>query len=244
MPSESTEIQTAHLDAVAAHEPVAGLTEHVAFEIGDRHLALSVIERESAWHRREGTLYGWVRSGTGRLEYGDDDEPLEVEVTAGDFLRIPTGTVCRFLADERLEVVAVSDGGHDTSETAASTTRAAPEVVGADELVPTVESPNLRRETPFPDAEVLVLQVTAAGGAAAGWHHHGDNVYFGYAVDGPSETEYGPTGEAVARIGIGDCFHVPPRMVHRDTNPTSETHTGIIWLCDGPPWVVNVGGPR
>jgi uncharacterized RmlC-like cupin family protein len=116
------------------------------------------------------------------------------------------------------------------------------EVVGPDGLVPAVGSPNLVRETPFPGGVAPVMRVRAAGGAAAGWHHHGENVYFGYAVDGPSETEYGPDGREVARIEIGEVFHVPPGLVHRDTDPTEEAHAGIIRLCGGEPWVVNVEG--
>jgi len=85
-----------------------------------------------------------------------------------------------------------------------------------------------------------MMHVTAEGKAEAGRHHHGDNLYFGHAVDGPSETEYGDDCNEVACIGTGDCFHVPRRLVHRDTNPTDEAHTGVIWLVGGKPWVVNV----
>lgn len=224
-------------------EPVPALTERTLFRVGGRRLILLGIDEESSWHTRSGAVYGWVRTGHGHVEYDSRREDLEM----GDFLYVPAGTVHRYTAGRgRLEILAVVDGHPDVTQ--AETSRPVdeddePKIVGPDGLVSTVQSPDLVRETPFPDAEVLLMQVRAAGGAAAGWHHHNDNVYFGYAVDGPSETEYGSTGEKVARIEVGECFHVPPRLIHRDTNPTEETHTGIIWLCGGEPWVVNVGSP-
>lgn len=231
--------------AVAETEPVAGLGERTPFRLDRHRLVLLRVDDETAWHRRTGPVYGWVRAGHGRVAYGTG-ATATAPLDAGDFLRIPAGTVHRFAAEgERLELLGAVAGGTGATGTEGpgASPGAGPEVVGPDGLVPTVESPNLRRETPFPDADVLLMRVRAAGGAAAGWHHHGDNVYFGYAVDGPSETEYGPAGERVARIEVGECFHVPPGLVHRDTNPTDEAHTGIIWLCGGEPWVVNVDGP-
>lgn len=241
-------------------EPVSGLVDRPVFQVGGYRLVVSRIETETAWHARDGATYGWVRAGSGRIGSGGD---RWTDLETGDFLRIPGGTTHRFAAgDEPLETIAVVTSaspatteartpddydpgpypGHDSGNDNEHDPK--PSVVGPEDLQPTVESPDLVRETPFPDGKVLLMRVRAAGGAAAGWHHHGDNVYFGYTVDGPSETEYGPGGHQCARIEIGECFHVPPNLVHRDTNPTDTAHTGIIWLCGGEPWVVNVDGPR
>jgi mannose-6-phosphate isomerase-like protein (cupin superfamily) len=236
---------------IDASEAVPGLVERTAFRVGDRRQLLVRVDSESAWHRRDGALYGWVRTGQGTIADGgaDNDDERSTELTASDFLQVPAGALHRYVADEPLELLAVVDGGDEPvvckpSADDESNSDESIEVVGADDLVPTVESPDLVRETPFPDAnDVLVMHVRAAGGAAAGWHHHGENTYFGYAVDGPSETQYGPSGERAARIELGECFHVPPILVHRDTNPTDDAHTGIIWLCGGEPWVVNADGP-
>lgn len=234
-------------------EPVSGLSVRTPFRLGGRRLELLEIRGASGYHLREGTVYGWVRDGSGRLEYGPDGR--EIVLSPGDFLRVPTGLVHRYVVDAGpLELRSVVDadveatpvdppGDTDVTSGASEGPGSEPEVVGPDGLVPAVGSPGLVRETPFPGGDALVMRVRAAGGAAAGWHHHGDNVYFGYAVDGPSETEYGPDGREVARIEVGECFHVPPWLVHRDTNPTDEAHTGVIWLCGGEPWVVNVDGP-
>lgn len=229
-------------------EPVAGLVVRTPFRKGDYRFELLRIDANdrSEWYRREGAVFGWVRAGYGRIEYGPR-EGHAVELGAGEFLRVHADADRRYVVgDEPLEVLAVVEserGAIGTDPPTESGGIVEPAVVGPDDLVPTVESAELIRETPFPDADVLLMRVRAAGGAAAGWHHHGENVYFGYAVDGPSETEYGPNGTEVARIGIGKSFHVPPGLVHRDTNPTDETHTGIVWLCGGEPWVVNVDGP-
>lgn len=229
-------------------EPVRGLAVRSPLRSGGRRLDSLVVAGgdRTDWHRRAGPLYGWIRAGRGLVEYGPREVDA-VDVVAGEFLRIPAGLVHRYVADdEGFELLAVVDGPPEAFPAAPPTgvaDAALPAVVGTDELVPAAGSPNLVRETPFPDEDVLLLRVRAAGGAAAGWHHHGDNVYFGYAVDGPSETEYGPCGDEVARIGVDECFGVPRGLVHRDTNPTDETHTGIIWLCGGEPRVVNVDGP-
>lgn len=239
-----SDIQIVDPTEVEPAEPVPALIERTLFRVGSRRLILLGIDEESSWHKRSGAVYGWVRTGHGHVEYNTQRMGLET----GDFLYVPADTVHRWAAgDDQLEILAVIDGIPDVTQ--AETSRPldeddAPKIVGPDGLVSTVQSPDLVRETPFPDAEVLLMRVRATGGAAAGWHHHGNNVYFGYAVDGPSETEYGSTGETVARVEIGECFHVPPRLIHRDTNPTDETHTGIIWLCGGEPWVVNVGSPE
>jgi uncharacterized RmlC-like cupin family protein len=239
----SGEIQIVDPREVEPTQPVPDLLERTLFRVSGRRLILLALDRDSVWHTRNGAVYGWVRTGHGYLAYGTE----RTELTAGDFLHVPTDTVHRYAIEgDRLEILAVVDGPSNVTQTDTPTSHAAndsPRVVGPDGLVPTVESPELVRETPFPDAEVLLMRVRAVGGAAAGWHHHGDNVYFGYAVDGPSETEYGSAGENVARIESRECFHVPSRMIHRDTNPTDETHSGIIWLCGGEPWVVNVDSP-
>ncbi|WP_306056140.1 hypothetical protein [Natronococcus wangiae] len=241
----SDEIEVVDPTTVEPAEPVAGLVERTLVRVDDRRLIELRVDDESSWFRRGGAVYGWVRAGRGGVACSADERPTEL--TAGDFLRISAEAPRKYAAENGpLELLAVVDG--DAAATAVDPPvgvvgDAAADVVGPDGLVPTVESPDLVRKTPFPDDDVLLMRVRAAGGAAAGWHHHGDNVYFGYAVDGPSETEYGPAGERVARIEIGECFHVPPKLVHRDTNPTDETHTGIIWLCGEEPWVVNVDGP-
>lgn len=229
---------------LAVSEPVPGLLVRTPFRIGERQMELLGVEERSGWHRRRGTVYGWVRAGSGRVDV-DPDGADSVTMRSDEFFRVPPGVVHRYVAAEPLELLVVTEGEAVPTDPPADVEAGpAPAVAGPADLVPAVGSPNLVRETPFPGGDVLMMRVRATGGAAAGWHHHGENVYFGYAVDGPSETEYGAGGGGVARIEIGECFHVPPGLIHRDTNPDTETHTGIIWLCGGEPWVVNVDGPE
>lgn len=242
----SDEIEVVDPATIDPVEPVPGLLERTVLRTGDRRLLALCIDDESGSFGRRSTVYGWVRSGTGTVTCPGDDRPTEL--AAGDFLRVPSGASRRYGSGEiPLEILAVADGEAAPTETDGTTVDGegpVSSVVGPDELVSTVGSAELTRETPFPDdGDVLQMRVRAEGGVAAGWHHHGENVYFGYAVDGPSETECGPTGAAVARIERGECFRVPAGLVHRDTNPTDEAHTGIVWLCGGEPWVVNVDDP-
>lgn len=227
--------------------PVADLSVRTPFAFDDAVMLLASVEpgERTGWHRHAGDLYGYVRAGEGRIEYGDDGS--RAAVGSGEFVHVPAGLVHRLRTDEGpLEVVAVVHGSDavEPADPPESTPNAPPRVAGPDDLVSTVETPELTRETPFPGEPVMTMRVRAAGGAAAGWHHHGDNRYFGYVVDGRSETEYGPGGERVAEVHGGECFTVPKGLVHRDTNPTDERHEGIIWLVGGEPWVVNVDGPR
>jgi mannose-6-phosphate isomerase-like protein (cupin superfamily) len=247
MSAQSPEVPVVAPDDAPRSEPVVGLEVHTPFAVDGHRLERLRVTAPSGWARRDGPLYGWVRDGHGRLETAGGESALD----AGDFLRVPGRTRHRFVPAgaregrervEPLELLVVVRGEEAEAVGPPTGTEAPPDVVGPEALSPSVTSSDLVRETPFPDVAdgVLLLRVRAAGGAKAGFHHHGGNVYFGYAVDGPSETEYGPDGERVARIEVGECFHVPPGLVHRDTNPTSETHTGVVWLCGGEPWVVNI----
>lgn len=140
-------------------------------------------------------------------------------MTAGEFIRVPEEISHRYGSGrESLEILVVIDSGTDAVQIDSPTRNGdAPlEVVGSNELIPPVESPDLLRETPFPGVDVLMMRVQAAEDAAAGWHHHGNNIYFGYAVDGSCETEYSPAGEQIAQVKIGECFYIPPELVHRD----------------------------
>lgn len=243
-------------ERVDAAEPAPGVDVRTALSAGDATMVATRVAADvtTGWHHHGTERYGYVRSGTGIDDYGDAGAGV-VRLRAGDFYHPPAECVHRVRSrEDPLELLAASvpaDGpGRDEAgaswvavdgpEPAAE----GPRVVGPDGLVSTVETPNLTRETPFPDAEhLLLMRVRAAGGADAGWHHHGENRYFGYVVDGRSETEYGARGERVAEVRAGECFSVPQGLVHRDTNPTAEEHEGVIWLYGGELWVVNVDGP-
>lgn len=218
------------------------------FDIGGYRLERLRVAGETARLRDEGPRYGWVRAGSGQLQYGDD----RLDLFRGAFVRTPAGVDHRYASEEGLELLSVARSDGPVARVGASGAGARPAdrqtVVGPDALSPGVESPDIVRETPFPDAEddVLVLRARAEGGTKVGWHHHGANVYFGYFVGPPgsvSAVEHGADGRDVTSARPGECFHVPAGLVHRDTNPGAAAHTAVIWLCGGEPWVVNVDGP-
>ena len=255
---------------LAPSEPVSGLAVRTPFRLGGRRLEPLDVERGSGWHRREGTVYGWVRAGSGRIEHGTDDAG-RAALTAGAFLRVPAG-----LPHRHVPGTSRSNCWSSSTPTARPTRRAAGrdrrrdrrgqqdrcgtgraggtaevgtgvEVVGPDGPVPAVGSPNLVRETPFPGRIAPVMRVRAAGGAGAGGGRRGRGLapprrerLLRVRRRRPERDRVRP-GRPRGRTHRDEVFHVPPGgLVHRDTNPTEEAHAGIIRLCGGEPWVVNV----
>lgn len=82
-----------------------------------------------------------------------------------------------------------------------------------------------------------------APGVPSSWHHHDDNDTFGYVISGRLLLQFGPGGKESAEVGPGEAFHVPKRIVHRETTLGSEP--GVIFVVRvgaGKP-VVNVEQP-
>ncbi len=99
------------------------------------------------------------------------------------------------------------------------------------------------RAKAFESANVLVSQSRLAAGAISDWHHHGARHLYGFLASGRLRLEYGPSGIKAADVRAGDFFHIPPRLVHRDVNPSHRQRAVIvsILLGGGPP-VFNVDG--
>jgi hypothetical protein len=109
-------------------EPVSGLAVRTPFRLGGRRLEPLDVERGSGWYRCEGTVYGWVRAGSGRIEHGPDDAG-RAALTAGAFLGVPAGLPHRYVpGDEPLELLVVVDADREadpSSRRARPTTRPA-----------------------------------------------------------------------------------------------------------------------
>lgn len=102
----------------------------------------------------------------------------------------------------------------------------------------------IARKKAFDSKGITVAQTRVPGGAASGWHHHGERHLYGFLVAGRLRLEYGPDGTLVADVGRGDFFHIPPHLVHRDVNPSGDDESIIVNVLVGPgPFVVNVKGP-
>lgn len=83
-----------------------------------------------------------------------------------------------------------------------------------------------------------------APGVVSGWHHHGAHETSIFIVTGAMKIESGPAGGDVVDLGPGDFCHIPPGIVHRESNPSSEeTHAVVVRAGTGPP-TVNVDGPE
>ena len=105
-------------------------------------------------------------------------------------------------------------------------------------------SPGIIRHLAFQGEGFMVVQAGTNPGVVSGWHHHGDYDVYGYVVSGSARFEYGPGGRDAISVGTGDFFHVPPRTVHRDVNPSGEEGQEVILFLQGSgPMVVNVEGP-
>jgi uncharacterized RmlC-like cupin family protein len=94
------------------------------------------------------------------------------------------------------------------------------------------------------DLDFHMVRSDVEGGEISDWHHHGDNHLFAYLISGDSIIEYGPDGYQQVTVEPGGAIHVPPRVVHRDVNPSEDVPQQAIAVIVGTgPSTVNVDGP-
>jgi uncharacterized RmlC-like cupin family protein len=79
--------------------------------------------------------------------------------------------------------------------------------------------------------------------AVSGWHHHGDHESTIYVLSGRVRIECGPGGGTVLDGGPGDFLFIPPREVHRESNPTDATTEIVLVRAGQGEVVINVDGP-
>lgn len=116
--------------------------------------------------------------------------------------------------------------------------------IGINELLAGPSTPGINRRLAFKGDEVIVLRSLIEPGVISGWHHHGNYHVYGYMASGTIRFEFGPDGNDSIEIKQGGYFHVPPRTVHRDVNPSSsEAQDVILFLKGSGDMVVNVEGP-
>jgi uncharacterized RmlC-like cupin family protein len=99
------------------------------------------------------------------------------------------------------------------------------------------------REVAFDTSRATLMRARAEGGAASGWHHHGDRDVLGYVVRGRARFEFGPGGRESTEVDEGGFFHVPAGLIHRDVNPLGEQQEIVLNVVGDGPLVVNVDGP-
>jgi quercetin dioxygenase-like cupin family protein len=115
--------------------------------------------------------------------------------------------------------------------------------VSADGLSPGASTPGVSREVAFDTARATLMRSHAEGGAASGWHHHGNRDVLGHVVRGSARFEFGPGGADYTEVEEGGFFHVPAGLVHRDVNPLDEPQEIVLAVVGDGPLVVNVDGP-
>jgi len=59
-------------------------------------------------------------------------------------------------------------------------------------------------------------------GAGIGPHHHGDNETGVYLVAGRVRLRWGERLESEAELEVGDLVFLPPRLPHRELNPSAD----------------------
>jgi len=81
-------------------------------------------------------------------------------------------------------------------------------------------------------------------GVVSGWHHHGTRQLYGFIVSGRLQLEYFLRGQEIAELNVGDFFHVPAGLVHRDLNPSKDRELVVFNILVGSgPAVINVDSP-
>ncbi|MDX6465010.1 MAG: hypothetical protein QOI27_50 [Gaiellaceae bacterium] len=115
--------------------------------------------------------------------------------------------------------------------------------VSPDDLTAAAPTPGVLREVAFDTSRATLMRARAEGGAASGWHHHGDRDVLGYVVRGRARFEFGPGGRESTEVDEGGFFHVPAGLIHRDVNPLGEQQEIVLNVVGDGPLVVNVDGP-
>jgi uncharacterized RmlC-like cupin family protein len=114
------------------------------------------------------------------------------------------------------------------------------------ERVPADPTPGMSREQAIASGTLWSGVVTTAPGVTSGWHHHGDHETSIYVVDGQMLVEYAAdAGQTVAsaQAVAGDFVHVPPHVVHRESNPGDQPSFAVLSRSGTGAVTVNVDGP-
>lgn len=122
-------------------------------------------------------------------------------------------------------------------------TRESPEAVTQEDLETADGTPGITRKVAFKTDTNTLVQAHVVSGVSSGWHHHGVRHVYAHLVEGMAVIEYGPGGSEQLDVEAGGFFHLPPRVVHRDVNPTDEPQRWIISFVGSGTLVENVDGP-
>jgi len=74
--------------------------------------------------------------------------------------------------------------------------------------------------------------------------HHVTRQLYGFIVSGRLQLEYFLRRQEIADLNVGDFFHIPAGLVHRDLNPNKVRELVVVNILVGSgPAVINVDSP-
>src|SRR2546430_6005516 len=89
------------------------------------------------------------------------------------------------------------------------------------------------RKKAFESETTIVSQSQVAPGVVSGWHHHGTRQLYGFIVSGRLQLEYFLRRQEIADLSVGDFFHIPAGLVHRDLNPNKDRGLVVVNILVG-----------
>jgi uncharacterized RmlC-like cupin family protein len=120
-------------------------------------------------------------------------------------------------------------------------TQAQIQTVAADQLVPDDPTPGVAREAAIVVDGLWSGRARTEAGVTSGWRHHGEHDTIIYVVTGAIRVE---TATGSDQAEIGGFVLVPAHVVHRESNPTSETAEVVLVRRGSGPITINVDGPH
>lgn len=113
----------------------------------------------------------------------------------------------------------------------------------SDRTTETQQTTGMLREMAVASERIWSGYVHAMPGMSSGWHHHGDYETVIYMLKGRARFEFGPGGNTAVMAQEDDFIHVPPGVIHRETNPGDTDALFVITRAGKGEPVVNVDGP-
>ena len=118
------------------------------------------------------------------------------------------------------------------------------DIVRSTELGAGYSTEGIIRKKAFESENAIVSQSELAPGVFSGWRHQGTRQLYGFIVSGRLQLEYFLRRREIADLNIGDFFHIPAGLVHRDLNRNKDRELVVVNILVGSgPSVINVESP-
>ncbi len=113
----------------------------------------------------------------------------------------------------------------------------------ADRVVAAIQTPGMLREEAVRTQQLWSGIARTAAGNVSGWHHHGNWETVAYVISGAVRLECGTGGRTIIDAEPGDFLLIPKAEIHRESNPTGEEQSLVIFRSGSGPVVVDVDAP-